>query len=218
MPRELRVRGDDIQYHIILRCNNREHLLQDPDDFIQALDLLRDCKKRFGFKLYNYDILHAHIHLMLSTHGDYFIDHIMHDFCFKYAQDFNRRHRRSGHLWAQRYRSRLILNDHHGIGCLRYQHRNALSVGLVTKPEDWPWSGYCHYAFGVANDLLEMHPSYLALAEGDVLRKKIYRELVNTPIPSDKILNLLEKGDDKQTRRFNAMVKQVARLKRKITI
>jgi len=31
---------------------------------------------------------------------------------------------------------------------LRYMHRNPVKRGLVEKPEDWPWSSYCHYLTG----------------------------------------------------------------------
>lgn len=128
--------GDDIHYHIILRCNNREKLLQTRNDFERVLTVLSETKAQFHLKLYNYELLNSHIHLLLSTHKDYFVDKIMHDFCFKFAKEFNRTHQRSGHFWAHRYRSRIILNDKHGIACLRYQHRNAFAAGIVSKPED----------------------------------------------------------------------------------
>jgi putative transposase len=31
---------------------------------------------------------------------------------------------------------------------LDYMHRNPAQRGLVTRPEDWPWSGARHYATG----------------------------------------------------------------------
>lgn len=213
MPRPPRILGDDVHYHIILRCNNKERLLQDDVDFQQLLTLMCEVKEKFGFRLYNYDLLHSHIHLMLSTHTGNFIDKIMHCFCNKYAKYFNQRHQRMGHLWGHRYRSRIISNDKHGLACLRYQHRNALSAGIVSKPEYWPWSGYHFYGFGFKNRLLEPHPSYLALHESDIQRKTVYQRLVNTPIPADKNLGLLEKGSGRMTRRFSKMIAQVERLK-----
>ncbi|MGA2727191.1 MAG: hypothetical protein ABSE96_05225 [Terracidiphilus sp.] len=32
---------------------------------------------------------------------------------------------------------------------LRYIHRNPIVRGLVSRPEDWPWSSYRHYAAGI---------------------------------------------------------------------
>lgn len=216
MPRPPRIKGNDIHYHIVLRCNNKEHLFQDRTDFEVLLSMLGDARNKFGFRLYNYELLHSHIHLMLSTHDGNFIDQIMHDFCFKYAKDFNQRNGRSGHLWAHRYRSRLILNDQHALACLRYQHRNVLSAAVVSTPEDWPWSGYTFYAFGTPNNLLELHPSFLALEEDESRRRKIYRELVNTSIPADKVSNTIERGNKLLSRRFLMMVNQSNRLLKQI--
>ncbi len=213
MPRELRIKGDDIQYHLILRCNNKEPLIKERADFEMLLYLLEEVKCKFETRIYNYEFLNAHIHLMLSTHQNFFVDEIMHSFCFKYAKDYNKRHKRNGHFWAHRYRSRIILNDQHGLGCLRYQHRNALSAGLVAKPEDWPWSGYRFYVYGEPNSLLDYHPSFLALGESEMQRRISYQKLVETPIPADKWKGLLEKGNGLMTQRFLIMLKQVERLK-----
>lgn len=216
MPRENRIMGDDIHYHIIQRCNNKERLLKEGKDFEMLLEMLGEAKKKFCFRLYNYEFLNAHIHLMLSTHQNGFIDKIMHDLCLKYAKDYNQRYKRTGHFWAHRYRSRIILDERHGLACLRYQHRNAVSAGIVFKPEDWPWSGYAYYAYGTPDDLLEPHPCYLTLHEGPVNRRQVYRELVNTPVPADKCPNVIEKGSGRLTQRFLKLVNQVDGLRKQI--
>lgn len=208
MPRLPRVRGNDVHYHIILRCNNQERLLRDGEDFGRVLQLLSKTKKEFGFRLYNYELLNSHIHLMLSTHNDFFIDQIMHDFCFRFAKNYNREYGRSGHFWAHRYHSRIILNDRHGLACLRYQHRNAVSAGIVSRPEEWPWSGYHFYAWGSPNDLLEYHPSYLNMVDGDKSRMSVYRRLVYTRMPSDKFKKLFDGRDNLFTKRFQEMLEK----------
>lgn len=216
MPRGNRIVGDDIHYHIIQRCNNKERLLKDERDFEILFEMLNDTKKKFCFRLYNYEFLNSHIHLMLSTHGNIFIDKIMHDLCLKYAKDYNQRYRRTGHFWAHRYRSRVILDERHGLACLRYQHRNAFSAGIVSKPEEWSWSGYAYYAYEIPNGLLEPHPCYLALHEDPIRRRQTYRELVNTSLPSDKNPNIIEKGSGRLTQRFLKLVDQVDRLRKQI--
>lgn len=216
MPRPMRIRGNDLHYHIILRCNNKERLLKEKNDFEIFLAILADVQREYDFRLYNYELLNAHVHLLLSTHENYFIDQIMHDLCFKYAQNYNRRYKRNGHFWAQRYRSRLVLNDLHGLACLRYQHRNAFSAGIVSRPEDWPWSGYTHYSFNTPNALLEYHPSFLSLAEDVWARQKFYREFVHTSIPSDKETALFEGRGRDMSRRFLKVVRQTDELLRLI--
>lgn len=209
MPRAPRILGDDVHYHLILRCNNKEKLFREEEDFKKVLHFLSLTKSQFRFKLYNYEILNSHMHLLLSTCGGISVDKIMHYFCLLYSKDFNKRHKRIGHFWAHRYRSRVICDDEHGLACLRYQHRNAISAGIVERPEDWMWSGYCYYAFGTPNDLLEEHPSYLTLGVDIEKRRSIYKNLVLTPIPADKHGDYLEKAKRPMSRRYLTMVRQV---------
>lgn len=215
MPRPTRIRGNDIHYHVILRCNNRERLIQNEEDFRKVLSMLTVIQEKFGFKLYNYVLLNAHIHLMLSTHHENYIDQVLHDFCFRYAKDYNQRHGRTGHFWAHRYWSRIILDDRYALACLRYQHRNPLAAGVVTKLEDWRWSGYSYYAFGSADGLLEPHPSYLALAEESFSRRQFYRSVVCTLIPADKSQSLFEGRTDWKSKQFSMMLKQLEKIKQR---
>jgi len=182
MPRAPRIKGNDICYHIVLRCNNAEFLLRESDDFLQFLAFLRETKKKFALRIYNYVLLHSHAHLMLSTHQDHFIDEVMHNLCLNFARDFNKRHARSGHLWKNRYRCKTILSDLHAIACLRYQHKNPEKAGIVQNSEDWPWSGYNFYVSGKPNDILTEHPSYLQMADSEATRQKFYQDFVQRPL------------------------------------
>jgi putative transposase len=58
--------------------------------------------------------------------------------------------RRSGEhpFWQARYFDFNVFSASKITEKLRYLHRNPVKRGLVERPEDWPWSSYCHYAFG----------------------------------------------------------------------
>lgn len=51
-------------------------------------------------------------------------------------------------FWQKRYYDRNVFTHDAMVDCLRYIHRNPLKAGLVTEPEDWPWSSYRSYALG----------------------------------------------------------------------
>jgi len=59
-----------------------------------------------------------------------------------YAQTFNRRHRRDGHLFQGRYGARLVQADEHLLAVVRYIVRNPLRAGICTRLDDWPWSSH----------------------------------------------------------------------------
>jgi putative transposase len=47
-------------------------------------------------------------------------------------------------FWQIRYDFN-VFTEKKRIEKLRYMHRNPVARGLVSKPEDWPWSSYLHY-------------------------------------------------------------------------
>jgi REP element-mobilizing transposase RayT len=66
-----------------------------------------------------------------------------------YAQWFNHRHDRVGHLFEQRYWSRLLEDEAHVVAVVTYIAANPVRAGLCERPEQWPWSS-ARAAAGVA--------------------------------------------------------------------
>ena len=62
-----------------------------------------------------------------------------------YAQYFNRRHRRSGHLFENRYKSILCDEENYLLALMRYIHLNPVRAKTVTTLNEldrYPWSGH----------------------------------------------------------------------------
>jgi putative transposase len=57
--------------------------------------------------------------------------------------------RASQPFWQARYYDFNVWSERKRAEKLRYIHRNPVTRGLVSRPEDWPWSSYRHYATGV---------------------------------------------------------------------
>jgi len=54
------------------------------------------------------------------------------------------------HFWQTRYYDFNVCTPEKRVEKLKYIHRNPVHRGLVSQPEDWPWSSYRHYAFSEA--------------------------------------------------------------------
>jgi hypothetical protein len=66
----------------------------------------------------------------------------------RYAQRFNERHQRTGHVFAQRYSAYVIRDESHLEEALRYIAANPVKSGLCERVDDWPWLGICESLSG----------------------------------------------------------------------
>jgi hypothetical protein len=85
-----------------------------------------------------------HIHLLFKS-GQAGISTVMRKLLTWYALYFNRRHRRTGHLFENRYKSILCDEANYLIALVRYIHLNPVRANIVTTLEQldgYPWSGH----------------------------------------------------------------------------
>jgi len=64
----------------------------------------------------------------------------------RYAVTFNRRHRRRGHLFQNRYKSILCQEDPYLFELVRYIHLNPLRANIVTTLKELDRYGYCGHS------------------------------------------------------------------------
>ncbi len=60
----------------------------------------------------------------------------------RYTQWHNRAHKRSGHLWEDRFKSVIVEDGAAAKTMAAYIDLNPVRAGLVKKPEDYRWSSY----------------------------------------------------------------------------
>jgi putative transposase len=65
----------------------------------------------------------------------------MHLLNFRCAQRFNDRHERRGHLFQERFHTRVIRDDEHLGNACDYVLDNAVRGGLCVSRDEWPWLG-----------------------------------------------------------------------------
>ena len=185
MAREPRIQDHEFHYHIIVRCNNRALHFETAEDFEIYLGLLRLFKKKHQFKLFNYELMNSHVHLFLQPSPTISLGKTMHAINWGFANGYNKRKKRKGHFWMDRYKSIPVDTDEHALTLMRYINRNAVRAGMVSAPGQWKYSGYSFYALGEPNDLLDPHPTYLGLSEDEETRRYYYRRFVCQILPEE---------------------------------
>jgi len=113
----------------------------DRRDFVARLDLLLP---EAGCQCFAWVLLPNHFHLVLRVaRGG--LSQFMARLNTGYARGFNLRHDRTGYLFQNRFKSRLVLDDRDLMGLVLYVHRNPLAAGLVNSVaelEHDPWCGH----------------------------------------------------------------------------
>jgi putative transposase len=147
MSRPLRIEYPGAVYHLICRGNNRQKIFQDNLDRKRYLEkLIYYCELK-EVLLLCYCLLSNHIHLLVETpQGN--LSKMMQPFQTSYTLYLNRRHRRSGHVFEQRYKALLVDKDNYILQVSRYIHRNPVEANLVERPQDYRWSSYGAYVTG----------------------------------------------------------------------
>jgi REP element-mobilizing transposase RayT len=99
----------------------------DRDDFMRRLAGLATAG---AWAVYAWALLPNHFHLLVRT-GTRPLARSMRSLLTGYAGAFNRRHRRTGHLFQNRYKSIVVEDDPYLLELVRYLHLNPLRAGVV---------------------------------------------------------------------------------------
>ena len=143
MARAKRHYVPDQIWHITQRCHKREFLLKFKHDRHRWIQWLFEAKRRFGLVVLNYVVTSNHIHLIVKDDSDQkIIPQAVGLVAGRTAQEYNRRKRRKGAFWEDRYHSTAIENGEHLLRCLVYIDLNMVRAGVVGHPSKWPHSGY----------------------------------------------------------------------------
>ncbi|MGV1099037.1 transposase [Thiovibrio sp. JS02] len=132
MARPLRIEYPGALYHVTNRGNERKPIFMDDTDRQEFLELLARSLAIYSVKLYSFVLMDNHFHLLVETPlGN--LSQFMRHFNISYTSAFNRRHRRSGHLYQRRYKSFLVDRDAYLSMVSRYIHLNPVKIGSNTN-------------------------------------------------------------------------------------
>jgi putative transposase len=144
-------------FHVYARGVDKCDIFREGDDRQRYMMLLADVVGAQGFRCLAFCLMPNHVHLLVRTpipnlsvgmqrlHG-------------RYAQGFNVRHQRVGHLFQGRYGAVRVTDDAQLWTTVGYIATNPVAAGLVTDPEEWRWGSHRMVATGAV-------PSWLAVGE-----------------------------------------------------
>jgi REP element-mobilizing transposase RayT len=139
MARLLRTNLPDGYFHVFTRGVAGTPIFRDDEDRLSFLALLIRAARRYGWELHTLCLMTTHYHFVLESTrahlsaGMQWLNGI-------YAQSFNRRYARQGHLFGGRYGSRAIESEEYLDQVCEYVLLNPVRAGLCAHASLWPWS------------------------------------------------------------------------------
>jgi REP element-mobilizing transposase RayT len=138
---------EDGIFHVYARGNAKQAIYLDDADRQAYLRLLGLVVKKRRWRCLAYCLMQNHVHLLVET-PEANLAAGMQALHGIYAQTFNQRHDRVGHLFQGRYGAVRITTDSQLWAAARYLALNPVAAGLCAKPAEWPWGSYAVVGFG----------------------------------------------------------------------
>jgi len=145
MPRKARIDAPGAFHHIISRGIERRRIFEDTKDRQRFVERLGTILKETSTSCYGWALLSNHFHLLLRT-GKAPIAHVMRRLLTGYVVTFNRRHKRSGQLFQNRYKSILCQENRYLLELIRYVHLNPFRAKLVKTLGQLDRYRYCGHS------------------------------------------------------------------------
>ena len=154
MARQARELSGTGIYHVMLRGINRQNIFYDDEDyqrFVQVLfQMVFPIDELTGKPLpahclfYAYCIMSNHVHLLVRESSESLAS-VIKRIAVTYAQYFNKKYTRYGHLFQDRFRSEPVNDSAYFFTLLQYIHQNPVAAGLSRNVASYRWSSWSVY-------------------------------------------------------------------------
>jgi len=144
MPRLARLDAPGVIHHVIIRGIERRAIFRDNTDRQDLINRLAHLLPATKTACYAWALLPNHAHFLFRS-GVTGLPTLMRRLLTGYAIRFNRRHRRHGQLFQNRYKSIICQEDLYLRELIRYIHLNPVRANLVsgmTGLDQYPYSGH----------------------------------------------------------------------------
>lgn len=147
-------------HYLIQLGHNRQAVFVDDDDRNAYLGMLLDAAHRYGVAIHGYALLQSDVHLLATPPDSQALSRMMQSMGRRYVAAYNRRHARSGTLWAGRFRAGVIDGAAMGADALIHVESLPARMALVGPDADWPWSSAAHHLGRRRDPLISELPAY----------------------------------------------------------
>ena len=170
-------------YHIYNRGAHRESIFREEDNYLFVLRKVKRYASQLGLTLIAYCLMPNHYHLLVRQDGEHPASLLPQRVFNSYTKAYNKRYDHSGTLFEGPYKALQIERDDHLLHLCRYIHSNPVKHGLVSRPEEWPYSNYPEWVGLRSGELIDR-----AFVEAHFPSPADYQEFVRDYLVERKLL------------------------------
>lgn len=144
MPRRARLDAPGVLHHVTARGIERCDIFRDDTDRLDLLERIGNATRIDDLCILAWALMTNHCHLLVRS-GKPGVSLAMQRAFGGYASMFNRRHGRCGHLFQNRFGSKVVQEDPYLLELVRYIHLNPVRAGIVADLnalDVYPWTGH----------------------------------------------------------------------------
>ena len=156
MPRIARICAINYPHHITQRGNNRETAFFEDEDREFYLKILSKYSHQWTFEIWAYCLMPNHVHILAVPKKQESLAKGIGSTNLVYTQYINRKYKRSGRLWQNRFFSTIIEKEFYLWAVARYIELNPVRANFVERAEDYVWSSARVHVSGIKDDILSV--------------------------------------------------------------
>ncbi len=128
-------------YHIVNRGVEQRVVYKDNEDFKMFMELLCTACQLYRVQLHGYVMMSNHYHLLIETREEN-LSRFMKHINASYAIYFNKKYKRSGHLWQGRFKSWYVTDESYLYTLINYIENNPVKAKIVKNASEYQYSSY----------------------------------------------------------------------------
>jgi len=184
MPRQARLDAPGVLHHVMARGIERRKIFRGDADREDFVGRLAGLAEKGAWLVYAWALMPNHFHLLVRT-GKQPLSRNMRSLMSGYAGYFNRRHKRHGHVFQNRYKSIVCEEETYFLELVRYLHLNPLRAKVVSDMsglEEYRYSGHLAIAGNVDRPWQDIHEVLGRFSDKRSAAIRQYREFVASGI------------------------------------
>ncbi len=142
MPRCPRNYLDTSFFHVMSQGINKSYIFKDEIDIKFYIKNMYEIKDKYNAKIIAYCIMNNHTHMLIETKTTENLSKYMHCLNTRYGIYYNKKYKRTGYVFRDRYKAEGIYSEEQLHNCIKYIYDNPVKAGLCNNAKEYEFSNY----------------------------------------------------------------------------